>query len=533
MEAINPLIISNPIPQEITFLGLGQQGLTAQAIKANDDLVTTNNNTSVVFNPLSNDEGSPLWLRSYSMPKNGILIRQGENLIYTPNAGFTGVENIVYKLQQDQLLTKGNITINVVGIDQTPVDKSPIANDDLFNITNDKSISFNPLLNDSDPENKPLSITNITSPLNGSLTKNGNEYVYLPNSDFTGKETLNYEVTDGVNTSIAKVIIDVTQPIIVTPPVIPKEPLLNLGNKEFNSNTGYGLINANEVVNIVLGNNSLFENVANYQGINGNYLDLMNIPEVWNQGITGKGVIVAVIDQAINIKHPDINNNIWVNEDEIANDGLDNDNNGFVDDYNGWNFVDNNNQFTLNGGHGTHVIGLVSAENNSIGNTGVAYNSTIMAIEGLKTWNNVEQSIYYAVNNGADIINMSLGGGRVNSIKTALEYAKSKGVVVIASAGNYSGSEPIYPAAFAQDGLAIAVGAYNESFSNKAGNNNNTIYVTAGGEGVSTIGVDRFMNLRGTSMSSPYIAGIVALMLEANPSLTPDNVYSITKQKLS
>lgn len=532
MENINPLIVSSPIPQETTFLGLGKQDLTPQSIKANDDLVTTTNNTSVTFNPLANDEGSPLWLRSYSAPQNGTLTRQGENLVYTPKTGFIGVENLTYKLQQDQLITKGNITINVVGIDQTPINKAPITNDDLFNTTNNKPISFNPLLNDSDPENKPLAIKNITAPLNGNLTKNGNEYIYSPNNNFIGQEILNYEVSDGVNTSIAKVIIDVTQPIIAPTPVIPDKPLLNLGNREYNSNTGYGLINANEAVNIALGNKSLFENVANYEGVNGNYLDLMNIPEVWAKGYTGKGVTVAVIDQNINIKHPDLDNNIWENKNEIENDNIDNDNNGYIDDIHGWNFRNNSNNLITNGGHGTHVMGLVGAENNSIGNTGVAYNATLMPIEGLVTWDTVEKSIYYAVDNGADIINMSLGGGRVASIKTALEYAKTKGVVVIASAGNYSGSDPIYPARFAEDGLAIAVGANNESFSNRAGTNNNMLYITASGEGISTLGTDRFGNLRGTSMSSPYVAGIVALMLEANPNLTTDQVYSIMKQKL-
>jgi subtilisin family serine protease len=519
METVNPLIVSNPIPQENGLLGLVQQNLTSQSIKANDDLITTNMNKSIVFNPLANDEGNDLFLRSYYVPKNGMLAKEGVNLIYTPNDGFIGTETVSYRLQQDKLTAKSTITFNVVGIN-----KSPIANDDLLNTTNDKLIRFDPLLNDSDPENKLLTVTKIANPLNGSLTKNDTEYFYTPNQNFVGTDTLSYQISDGVNFSTATIFIDVTAPI-------PEQPFLNLGRKEFNSNTGYGLINANELVNIALGNNSLFAEVNNYEGVNGSFLDLINVPEVWAKGITGKGVIVAVIDQGINIIHPDLNDNIWVNNNEIANDALDNDNNGFVDDYNGWNFVNNNNILNLNGGHGTHVMGLVGAENNNLGNTGVAYNATIMAIEGLSTWESVRQSIYYAVDNGADIINMSLGGSQVNSIRTALQYAKSKGVVVVAAAGNYGSSSPIYPAAFAKEGLAIAVGAYNENFSNKAGDDNNMLYVTAGGAGDSTVGFDGLGGKRGTSMASPYVAGVVALISEANPNLTPDQIYNIFTQK--
>jgi subtilisin family serine protease len=536
MDAINPLIISNLLTTENSLLNLGQT-LTIQSFKTNDDLITTARNTSIVFNPLENDEGLS-WLRSYTSPKNGTITRGGNNsLTYIPNMGFMGVENLVYKGQLDQLIAKGNITINVVDSERLPIEinKSPIAKDDLFNTTNDRSINFNPLSNDTDPENKPLTISNITTPLNGSLIKNGNEYIFAPNNNFVGREYIDYEVSDGINTSIAKVIIEVTQstiePTPILPPSIPEKPLLNLGRKEFNLNTGYGLINANELVNIALGNSSLFDNVPNYEGVNGNYLNLINVPEVWIKGYTGKGVTVAVIDQAINIQHTDLKNNIWVNKNEIADDGLDNDSNGFVDDLNGWNFRTNNNNLITNGGHGTHVMGLVSAENNSIGNTGVAFNSSLMPIEGLITWDTVEKSIYYAVNNGANIINLSLGGGQVNSIRTALQYAKNKGIVVVASAGNDSSESPIYPAAFAKEGLAIAVGAYNENFSNKAGNDNNMLYVTAGGEGISTVGFDDFGNKRGTSMSSPYVAGVVALMLEANPNLTPAQVYNIFTQK--
>jgi len=170
-----------------------------------------------------------------------------------------------------------------------------------------------------------------------------------------------------------------------------------------------------------------FADVPNLGGNNwGN--DMVNAPEAWARGYTGQGVTVAVIDSGVDISHQDLSNNIWRNTGEIASNGIDDDGNGYTDDVYGWNFgIGQNNNNVLPGttssgqGHGTHVAGTIAAANNGIGMTGVAYNSRIMAIrmgdvdsQGRFTnGGNLAQAIRYAVDNGARVINMSLGSGQL------------------------------------------------------------------------------------------------------------------------
>jgi subtilisin len=138
-------------------------------------------------------------------------------------------------------------------------------------------------------------------------------------------------------------------------------------------------------------------------------------------------VVVAVIDSGVDITHPELATNVWINTDEIMGDGIDNDNNGYIDDIFGWNF--GLGQFdnlvlpgTENAGqdHGTHVAGIIAAENDGLGMTGVAHNAQIMSLrlgdigpgpQGSNIFTNggsLVEAIYYAVDNGADIINLSL-----------------------------------------------------------------------------------------------------------------------------
>jgi subtilisin family serine protease len=306
-------------------------------------------------------------------------------------------------------------------------------------------------------------------------------------------------------------------------------------NSNYNSNNGYGLVNAGLAVSKAAGVSPYTD--APKLGGNNWGANLIKAPTAWNNGYTGQGTIVAVLDTGIDYNHQDLKNNIWSSTKEIASNGTDDDNNGYIDDIHGWNFVDNNNNISDNNGHGTHVSGTIAAENNSIGVTGIAYNSKIMPVKVLDTngsgsYSNIAKGIYYAVDNGANVINLSLGGNSSNdTLKSAIKYASSKNVIVVMAAGNNSDSMPSYPARYAYNS-GIAVGAVDKNnnladFSNRSGSQQIT-YITAPGVDVySTIPNNQYATYNGTSMAAPHIAGVVALMVSANHNLTESQILQI------
>ncbi|MEH2005175.1 S8 family peptidase [Nostoc sp.] len=308
---------------------------------------------------------------------------------------------------------------------------------------------------------------------------------------------------------------------------------LSTGN--YNSTNGYGLINAAAAVARAAGQNT-FADVPNLGGNNWG-ADLIKAPEAWAHGYTGKGVVVAVIDTGVDYNHEDLKDNIWTNPKEIAGNGKDDDGNGYADDIHGWNFVDNNNNTLDDNGHGTHVSGTIAGENNNYGVTGIAYDAKIMPIKvldssGSGSDTSIAKGIHYAVDNGANVINLSLGGAYSNgTLESAIDYASSKGVIVVMAAGNDGGSSPDYPASYASKS-GIAVGAVDRNnnladFSNRSGTNQIS-YVTAPGVKVySSVPNNQYATYSGTSMAAPHVAGVVALMLSANPKLTDAQVREI------
>jgi len=167
--------------------------------------------------------------------------------------------------------------------------------------------------------------------------------------------------------------------------------------------------------------------------------------EAWVSTTGSKNVIVAVVDEGVNISHPDLKNNIWINADEVPNNGIDDDKNGYVDDIRGYDFAnDDETVYDAYDGdrHGTHVAGIIGAQgNNGIGGTGVNWNVTIMPVKFLGPGGGDDfagaESIMYAVDNGAKVINCSWGGeGSSPVIEDAIAYANKKGVLIAAAAGN-------------------------------------------------------------------------------------------------
>ncbi|MEG4485198.1 S8 family serine peptidase [Microcoleus sp. D2_18a_B4] len=317
-------------------------------------------------------------------------------------------------------------------------------------------------------------------------------------------------------------------------------PELNIATPSghFNSNYGYGVVNANAAVSSSLNRSTPFPALPDSGG-NNLALDVINTPEVWEQNITGNGIVVAVIDSGVDYTHPDLDSNIWQNAGEIAENGIDDDRNGYIDDIRGWDFVVNdNNPMDLDNGHGTHVAGLIAAERNDFGITGVAYNAKIMPVRVIDTFgdayrNNIAAGIRYAADNGANVINLSLGNEFVpsNVVNNAIEYANNKGSVVVMAAGNLGVDQPAHPARNA-DRLGIAVGSIDingrmPDTSNRAGSTPLDYVVAPGVDIYSTTPYRTYDTLTGTSMAAPQVAGVAALVLNANPTLTPAQVEHI------
>lgn len=301
----------------------------------------------------------------------------------------------------------------------------------------------------------------------------------------------------------------------------------------FSSSSGYGLVNAAAAVASAI-NQPTFPDVPNLAGTNW-AADLIHAPAVWAKGYTGQGEVVAVVDSGVDYTHPDLSSNIWTNSKEIPGNGVDDDRNGYVDDVHGWDFVSSDNSPLDENGHGTHVAGTIAAVRNGFGVTGIAYGAKIMPVrvldsEGLGGYTDIATGIRYAVDNGANVINLSLGGDYSSTIAQAIQYAAAHNVVVAMAAGNESAAQPDYPAGFANQ-WGIAVGAVDKSdqlasFSNRAGTAPLNYVVAPGVDIDSTTPNNTYSRFQGTSMATPHVAAIAALMLSANPKLTAAQVVA-------
>ena len=271
------------------------------------------------------------------------------------------------------------------------------------------------------------------------------------------------------------------------------------------------------------------------------HLELVHMQDVWENYTTGDtSQVIAILDTGVDYLHPDLAANTWVNEAELNGiEGYDDDGNGYIDDVHGWDFINADNAPLDDNVHGTHVAGIAAAvTNNEIGIAGASWNARIMPIKVLQSTGtgnatNVAEGITYAANNGATVINLSLGSYAESSIMlSALENAYATSAIV-ASAGNNGikigpciGCFPHYPSAYSfvmgvEDSPKPIAGYTNWDqdgpvFTQYA-NLLNYEVTTPGTQILSTVPNGGYAQLTGTSMAAPVMSACVALFQELRP----------------
>ena len=271
----------------------------------------------------------------------------------------------------------------------------------------------------------------------------------------------------------------------------------------------------------------------------------INAENAWDLGIGNKEIVIAILDTGVDWDHPDLAANI-IEGNDGCNASLDLDGNGYFGDCRGYDFTDINTTNYVNAGfvlvegedynltdndpmdfdgHGTHVAGIAAAVgNNEVGVVGSCYNCSIMPVRtgfnirtsggssvGSLEVDDVASAIYYAADNNATIISMSFGGGDSSVVRDAVEYAYSKGVILLASSGNAGSNSKQYPCGYDE---VICIGATNSDNTRASYSNyGDWVELTAPGTSIySTKFDDSYVSYSGTSMSTPLAAGMFGLL---------------------
>ena len=276
------------------------------------------------------------------------------------------------------------------------------------------------------------------------------------------------------------------------------------------------------------------------------YSVLWGLPDIgaesaWDTRTDSSSVIVGVIDSGVQYDHPDLIDNIWTNSGEIANNGIDDDGNGYVDDFWGYDFENDDADPMDTNGHGTHVAGTIGARgNNNIGVTGVGWNASLMSLKVIGTGTNadVARAIDYATDNGARITNNSYGYagnsvGGSNAISNAIGRAKDAGVLYVVAAGNSRSGTPAsnmdgnfnsWPAEYSKvhdNVITVAATDSDGSFASYSHWGDESVQIAAPGTQIgSTYTQDGYVYLSGTSMAAPHVSGAAALLWAERPELS-------------
>ncbi|MCK4311716.1 MAG: S8 family serine peptidase [Candidatus Cloacimonetes bacterium] len=278
------------------------------------------------------------------------------------------------------------------------------------------------------------------------------------------------------------------------------------------------------------------------------------IPQAWSYTTGNQEIIVALVDSGVLFDHPDLQNNILINEDEIPDDAIDNDNNGYIDDWRGWDFVDAPELYSIALGdyteqdndptdelnHGTHIAGIIGADaNNNEGVCGICWSVKVLVIRsgfntiggfGYLQDDDAAAGIIYAADMGADIISLSWGDLNFSQIiADACYYAYEHGSIIVASAGNEGSTSAhliTYPARLSTTISAGAIDS-NKQLTSFSSYGPELDLVAPGLSIISTYDTSSgnlYKEQSGTSMSAPFIAGIIALLLSVEPGLNYEQV---------
>lgn len=274
----------------------------------------------------------------------------------------------------------------------------------------------------------------------------------------------------------------------------------------------------------------------------------INLEPAWDQTTGSDSIIVADVDTGVDRNHEDLKDNMWVNDKEVPNNGIDDDNNGYTDDYFGWDFFNKDNDPMDDHGHGTHTVGTIAGVgNNGLGVVGVNWNARIMAVKflsssGSGSLDDGAKALQYAADMGARVSSNSWGCN-CQSLLTddAVKYEHDKGMVILAAAANSNADALGFSPASADYAMTIAASDQNDikaSFSNFG----EKIDVAAPGVDIlsaratnnpmctadRTVGTD-YCRVSGTSMATPHVAGLAALLWSKNPTLSNEQIRQIIR----
>ncbi|HEX2045680.1 MAG TPA: S8 family peptidase [Gaiellaceae bacterium] len=262
-------------------------------------------------------------------------------------------------------------------------------------------------------------------------------------------------------------------------------------------------------------------------------LGAIGAPSAWDAGTGSANVVVGVVDTGIDVGHPDLAANAWVNPGEdcagCRSDGVDNDGNGYVDDWRGWDFVSGDNDPSDDNGHGTHVAGTIGAVgNNGLGVAGVNWRVRLMALKflganGSGTTANAVRAVLYASANGARVTNNSWsGGGFSQALRDAIAHADAADSLFVAAAGNDSLDNDLFPAYPSSYDLpnVVSVAAADAADAHAWFSNYGDVNVDLSAPGVGVLSTwpgGTYRSASGTSMAAPHVAGTAALARAALP----------------